>query len=139
MNDIQTAILIYGLILFLFGAFSTLLISLDDSAYDSEQVLFDKTNFFLCVFMYQSLVWQHCESLNVVGKVINEIIVTLIVFPLNIIVFLVLCILEFLFFIYACYMFIFGKEHKWYYLKAMKEEYEKEKEILRNIKDHLLK
>ena len=139
MNDIQTAIFIYGIILFLFGAFSTLLISLDDSAYDSEQVLFDKTNFFLCVFMYQSFVWERCESLNLMGKIINEIIVTLIVFPLNIIVFLILCVLEFLFFIYACYMFIFGNEHKWKYLKNIKREYEKEQEMLKEIfKDDLL-
>ena len=121
------------------GLVATIVISLGNNGYDSEKVFWDGKNFFLCVFMYQSSIWQHCESLNVMGKVINEIIVTLIVFPLNIIVFLVLCILEFLFFIYACYMFIFGKEHKWYYLKAMKEEYEKEKEILRIIKDHLLK
>lgn len=139
MNDIQTAILIYGIILFLFGTFSTLLISLDDSAYDNEQVLFDKTNFFLCVFMYQSLVWQHCESLNLVGKLIIEIIVTLFVLPLNIIIFLILCILEFLFFIYACYIFIFGIEHKWKYLKNMKREYEIEQEMLKEIfKDDLL-
>ena len=132
-------IIIYGVFLILSGLVATIVISLGNNGYDSEKVFWDGKNFFLCVFMYQSSIWQHCESLNVMGKVINEIIVTLIVFPLNIIVFLVLCILEFLFFIYACYMFIFGKEHKWYYLKAMKEEYEKEKEILRIIKDHLLK
>lgn len=123
-------IIIYGVFLILGGLAVASAISLENNAYDSEKVFWDGKNFFLCVFMYQSSIWQHCESLNLVGKLIIEIIVTLLVLPLNIIIFLMLCILEILIFIIACYIFIFGKEHKWYYLKAMKEEYEKEKEIL---------
>lgn len=134
----QTIIIIYGVFLILGGLVATIVISLGDNGYDSEKVFWDGKNFFLCVFMYQSSIWQHCESLNLVGKLIIEIIVTLLVLPLNIIIFLMLCILEILIFIIACYMFIFGKEHKWEYLKAMKEEYEKEKEILSEmIENHL--
>lgn len=117
----QTIIIIYGVFLICGGFAVTSVINLENNAYDSEKVFWDKKNFFLCVFMYQSFVWQHCESLNLVGKLIIETIVTLFVLPLNIIIFLILCVLEILLFIIACYMFIFGKEHKWYYLKAMKK------------------
>lgn len=132
-------IIIYGVFLILGGLVATIVISLGDNGYDSEKVFWDGKNFFLCVFMYQSSVWQHCESLNLVGKLIIEIIVTLLVLPLNIIIFLMLCILEILIFIIACYLFIFGKEHKWKYLKNMKIEYEREQEVLKEIfKDDLL-
>lgn len=120
---------IYVGLLFFIGFVATVVIALSGDAFDDEKLFFDKKNFFLCVFMYQSAIWNACEDVTITGKIILEILVTLFVLPLNIIIFVFLCLLELFILIVSCFMFIFGTEHKWIYLRQMREEYEAEQKL----------
>lgn len=122
-------LIIYIVSLLYIGISCSLGIMLFENAFDDEQVFFDKKNFFLCVFMYQSAIWNACENVTIAGKIILEILVTLFVLPLNIIIFVFLCLLELFILIHSCFMFIFGTEHKWIYLRQMREEYEAEQKL----------
>lgn len=120
---------IYIALLFFIGLLATLVITLSGDAFDDEKLFFDKKNFFLCIFMYQSAIWNACENVTTTGKIILEILVTLLVLPLNIIIFVFLCLFELFILIHSCFMFIFGINHKWIYLRQMREEYEAEQKL----------
>ena len=79
---------------FLVALTSSLVIVASDEVFDFEMVLKSKREFFRCIFMWQFAVYELLkEELNTAGIAILETIITVLIFPENIMAFAILLIL----------------------------------------------
>lgn len=80
----------YCFILVAVGIIGSLVISISDEIYEMDMVLTDKNEFFRCIFMYQFTVYELLkDEINEAGIIILEVLVTLSVWFLNVLVFLI--------------------------------------------------
>ena len=95
------------------GVWGSLIIYLDESVFDDNNILSNKHEFIKCVFMYQVALYQFLrEEINVCGIVILEILITASVWFLNIMVFGILIIILILKVICHMFYIVFRKRNK---------------------------
>ncbi len=86
-------------------------ISLSEFVFDFDQVLKSPKHFFRCVFQYQFCVLALKEYINTAGVVLLEVLVTILSFPANVLLFIVLLICEI--FRFSCIGFLKLFERKY--------------------------
>ena len=95
------------------GVLGSLVINLDGTIYEVDDILIDKHDFIKCVFMYQVASYQFLrEEINFCGIVILEILITASVWFLNIMVFSILIIILILKAICHMFYIVFRKRNK---------------------------
>ena len=114
MKTFLNILIPYYFFIFVFvGIFGSLIVCLNESTFDDNNIFSNKHEFIRCVFMYQISAYQFLsEEINTVGIVILEILITASTWYLNVIIFGILIIILILKAICHMFYIVFRKRNK---------------------------
>lgn len=99
--------------IFIFGVIiGGILIIFDGIIYDRYYVLSDFKQFIRCAFQWQFIPWEYIEIINKKGKTILTIILTILFFPYNILIILILIALKLICLTCRIFCFLFQNKEK---------------------------
>ena len=133
MSVLEIVLTFYGVANIFVGIFCGLGIVLGETTFNDEKLMFSPRDFFGCVFMYQKFIWDNSNGLVLFGRILLITISSLFVVCLNVLIFVILCLYFVGFLVIACFNYIFGKEHKWYFIKELKKEWEEQEKMRMDI------